>query len=676
MRAIPRRGASNRTCGLIATAMLAYACACALAGPARAGTVEVGCGQLQEKMDAVAGLANHGKGETIVLNGLCEAANLKKTSGLTIPGGADFTLEGKPGTTSGLDGEGVKGSMLQSEPGHEVGSLTLANLVFEHADVTTPVASALTLIASQLTLSGDTFSGDTDTEGQGGAVDVEISPDNCVPAGSTALAITDSAFRDDKLVATSESGEGGALWVQQNCPAANSVLQGDVFEGNTLEGGASSLRDTGGAVWMVTNASEAVSALRQSADVFASNRIVASGGKANYGGGGEWLEGISLTSVDDRYSGNSIPGATGAGRWSWGAGLGLLNSGCNPKTATESTLENAVVAGNSIAAGEAADLGGAGIYVGCAESENTPNHLKLQDSTVTENTVASGGVAGIDGGPSDQLVLQNSIVADDLGGSETGGFAGTGGSLSASHSDVCAPGSTTTALPGEGNICANPLLADDGKPESFDVHETSASPTIDAGSNALVPEGLGSDFYGDPRIAAATLNDSCGDGGPFPGPAVVDIGADEAPTGTRVTIPACAPGPCAPVSSFALPGVAQRPNGVEALSFTNLAAGKLSILATFRVMKTVVEHVHGHTRKVKKLVTIVYGRAGRTTTSPGDVTIALKPTKQALALLRARKRLRVLLTITFTAAGATPTTHTKTILVRYVKPAPKPHRHG
>jgi hypothetical protein len=620
----------------------AFGCAATLASSASASTFEVGCGELQNEMETVAGLANHGKGEVIVLNGLCDAENLGKTSGVTIPAGADFTLEGKPGTTSGFGGEGVKSSMLQSEPGHEVGSLTIANLVFEHANVTTPVAAALTLIASQLTLTGDTFSEDTDTEGQGGAVDIEISPDNCPSAGSTALAITDSTFREDKLVSTSERGEGGALWVQQDCPAANSVLQGDVFEGNTLEGSASSLRDMGGAVWMVTNASEAVSALRQSADVFASNRILATGGKGNYGGGGEWLEGISLTSVGDRYSGNSIPGTTGAGQWSWGAGLSLLNSVCNPKTATKSTLENAVVAGNSIGAGDAADLGGAGIYVGCAVSEGTPNELELQDSTVTENTTPAGGVAGIDGGPSDQMTLENSIVAGDVGGSETSGFTGAGGSLTASYSDVCGG---TSPLGGPGNICANPLLADNGNPSSADVHETASSPTIDAGSNALVPSGLSTDAFGDPRILAG--HQGCNG----EGPKVVDMGAYEFPP-SLAPIPACAPGAVKPVPGLTQfvsikvtsKGVALKlsckgtsgqvcSGGAEITTAETLAGKGKKVVA----VSTEVHHGKVPDKVPVKIAEAAFSFAGGTST-----TVQLKLNKTGLALLKRFKAMPAL----------------------------------
>jgi hypothetical protein len=50
-----------------------------------------------------------------------------------------------------------------------------------------------------------------------------------------------------------------------------------------------------------------------------------------------------------------------------------------------------------------------------------------------------------------------------------------------------------------------------------DVHATASSPTIDAGSNALVPSGVTMDFFGQPRISVGKFGDA----------AIVDIGAAE-----------------------------------------------------------------------------------------------------------------------------------------------------
>ena len=70
---------------------------------------------------------------------------------------------------------------------------------------------------------------------------------------------------------------------------------------------------------------------------------------------------------------------------------------------------------------------------------------------------------------------------------------------------------------GTGNLCAPPALV-----SATDVHETASSPTIDKGSNALVPAGLTDDVFGATRILAGTTTCAA----PFPA-AIVDIGAAE-----------------------------------------------------------------------------------------------------------------------------------------------------
>ncbi len=80
----------------------------------------------------------------------------------------------------------------------------------------------------------------------------------------------------------------------------------------------------------------------------------------------------------------------------------------------------------------------------------------------------------------------------------------------------------------QGNICAEPSLA---SAETGEVKETSSSPTIDAGSNVLVPASLTTDVFGAARIQAGRAG--CGQS--FP--AVVDMGADEFAPG----VPSCPP---------------------------------------------------------------------------------------------------------------------------------------
>jgi hypothetical protein len=484
-------------------------------GVASAETFPANCSTLQAQITVASGGANHGEGQVVVLDGLCSV-------GVMIPTESNITIEGAAGTTSGFDGAGASGAFISSG---SVGAVTLADLTFENAKSTT--APAVKLFAQRAILRDDVFKEDTLEGGHGAGADIETS--SCVtPPSVPVVSVTGSSFTGEKLTQTGLGGGGGALYIGNGCIGSTTVLDGNSFEGDTLEGpstaelvgGALEFAGVGGGTFPVS----------QEHNVFDSNRILTSAGGGNRGGGGEWLQGASLTSVADRFSRNAIPGTTGA-QWSWGGGLGIINTSCNSKVVTESVLEDDVIAGNSIGAGSPADLGGAGMYVGCPPEPGYPNHLRLRDSTVTENTVAgTGGVAGIDGHSSDQLAIENSIVALNNNGPEIGGFNGEVGSLTSVFSDVCDEAGTAP-LPGEGNICANPLLADNGNPYSSDVHETAASPTIDAGSNALVPGGLTTDAFGTTRI----LPGRAGCTGSLP--AVVDIGAAEFQPG----VPSCPP---------------------------------------------------------------------------------------------------------------------------------------
>ena len=73
------------------------------------------------------------------------------------------------------------------------------------------------------------------------------------------------------------------------------------------------------------------------------------------------------------------------------------------------------------------------------------------------------------------------------------------------------------------------MLAGPG-PGSADVRETAASPTLERGSNGLVPAGLSTDAFGSPRVLGPIL---CG----VSPPAVVDVGAAE----YAYPVPLCPP---------------------------------------------------------------------------------------------------------------------------------------
>jgi hypothetical protein len=474
----------------------------ASAGAASAGAA-TGCAGLQVALDTA------GSGATVVLDGMC-------TGSYTLPAGATFTLEGAPGTTSGFDGTGATSPLLGNFASTEAGAMTLSYLTFEHANL--HEASALSILAARVTLSDDSFLENEEHGENAHAAFVQIS--SCPSAGGPpAITLTGSTFSRNKLVLGAGKGGGAGAWLEDACePSSQNVIDGNTVEGNTLEadGTAEGVQVAGAGLVFVGGKTQPAP-VSQSANVFDSNKLLAPAPDlGDYGGGGEWLEDASLLSVGDRFSRNNIAGTSSQSEaaWSWGAGLGISNLplACNEAALPESTLEDAAITGNTIGPGREGALGGGGMWVGCT-------HLRVLDSTVTLNSAPLG--AGIEGEPGDQLELANSIVAEDSGEGEIAGFNESGGSQTVSFSDVCFYAGSSEPLPGTGNICANPLLADNGNPISFDIHETSSSPTIDAGSNALVPNSLTTDFYDTSRILASHLECT---GTP---PAVVDMGADE-----------------------------------------------------------------------------------------------------------------------------------------------------
>jgi hypothetical protein len=241
-------------------------------------------------------------------------------------------------------------------------------------------------------------------------------------------------------------------------------------------------------------------------------------------GGGEGTQDVDVKSTDDTHVNNTIHTPDGEG-----GGLGSQNQGIN-------TLEarNLVAAANSTitetvevtAAQEQPDGEGGGVYWG--ESGNT---VSLLDSTVVSNQSAFG--SGVGGGCFDELHLHNSIVHGNTGANEqVGGFdssicafkqrdkqrAANPGTRDIRFTDLCDPGYAGN----NGNICADPQLVD---PANGNVRETGNSPTIDKGSNALVPGDLPNDWKGAARIQGAS----------------VDMGADEA---TPAAFPLPAPSGC------------------------------------------------------------------------------------------------------------------------------------
>jgi hypothetical protein len=470
-------------------------------------------------------LSNAEPGEVITLAALCTKNNSGNAKGVfKLPSNvADITIEGQSGTTAGFEGTGAEGSALEGAGN----GLVLRNLVVENYSL--KEKSAITLHPTEGALPKfevDRFLDDVDStsnaSAHGGALNISASNTTC--AYTAPLSIAGSEFDGDRIsdIAINElSDVGGAVSAEIRCTSASATpvdfatLTADKFTNDSIDT-AKGREVFGGALYLANRSSAGVLvAATQSGDVFEADTIASTTPTKVYGGGGEWATSIDLISGNDRFVKDSLPGPQGASASSEGAGLGVITSTCSEKVPTSATLDNVLVEANTIgAASEGGQSAGAGIYAACKSNEpNSHFHLALNDSTVSGNQ-APGGIAGIDGEDTDQLALSDSIVTGSTGQADVGGFrAISDGSLTSSFSDACAPG-TSNALPGNGNICAEPALTADGK-------ETAASPTIDAGSNALVPVGLTTDVFGDARILAGHA--ACG----VSFPAVVDMGADE-----------------------------------------------------------------------------------------------------------------------------------------------------
>jgi hypothetical protein len=495
---------------------------------------------------------------------------------------AAFTLEGSSGGGTVLEPTGPSKSIVQSSEGVQ---FTLSGLTFTGANGAPAIL--LTGPGEAVTLSGDTFTGNRYPGGYGAGVSIQL------PAASTATQptqILDDTFTGNQsggggglallgsspllvsastFTANSSSLGGGALVVSSRfsgdgavqitgstfggpsvedantsaavggageialLPTQSLTLSSNTFENNRIAGAKTATNEREGAgLFLGLTFEQTGYPVTQTNDVFAENAIEATQHEPTpllpEGGAGEWITGLSVLSTGDRFTGNRV--AVNDGEPPEGGALGAFASapvGATPAQPAAFTGRDDLFSANSTAAG---GWGGA-IYVGGPPQSCTGicpgSSLTLDDSTVVANSIdlSPGSEGGaIWGSPNDTLTLANTILYGNTPQPEIYGFASTPPTIA--YSDVCTETGGPT-ITGTGNICGDPKLNPDGS-------ETESSPTIDQGSNALVPAGLTTDIAGNPRI----LNSHQGCYGPPPAP-VVDIGAFEY-TGPG-PIPSCPP---------------------------------------------------------------------------------------------------------------------------------------
>jgi hypothetical protein len=371
-------------------------------------------------------------------------------------------------------------------------------------------------ISGPLRITHNSFIDDevTSTFGGGGGLDVETSDPKSAVAP---VQISGNTFTANRVI---DSG-GGAFVMAGGGQTV--TLEGNLFSANRVAGKEATVpREGGGLVLAIPPEGASFHAV-QAHNTFVGNIVEAtelSSDKLAAGGGGEWVYGVDVQSTADIFSDNEI--TVDEGEPPEGGGLGVLGTSMTaayPQLASFTGIDDLFLS-NSIAPG---GWGGA-IYTGFQNAGCQPvetctgsTTLVLDDSTVYANEVKAG--SGSQGGalwgsPNDSLTVANSIIFGNSPQPEVWGYATGAGAPSFKYSDVCAESGGPLVPTGEGNICANPQLNGGGE-------ETFSSPTIDAGSNALVPNGLTTDAFGDPRIFAG--HESCSQS--FP--AIVDMGADE-----------------------------------------------------------------------------------------------------------------------------------------------------
>ncbi len=464
-------------------------------------------------------------------------------TGVTFTGGSvvpavqvSSTVNGAEGVTITHDtftGNGQSGLEIDSGATAAASATVVSNDLFS-GNTTDAFGGGAELVgAARFVVAGDTFTGNSTVGSIHGGGGLDLEDGNGLTSPVTISGNTFGGMAAGAANSTPGLGAGALVSLDHG---QTLTLTGNSFIDNAITGaGVATAPRVGAGIAIVDDVTDTAFPVNQSGNVFSGNVIdetEASGSTGlAAGGAGEWAYGVNVTSTDDTFTNNRV--AVNDGAPPEGGALGVLGTNQTP-TPQPGTFAGAndVFMGNSTASrgwGGAIYVGGPPAYCasGCAGSS-----LTLADSTVAHNSVDAG--AGSEGGalwgsPNDGLTIHNSIVFSNSPQAEIFGFAAP----SFGFSDVCSE-SGGPAVTGSGNICADPQLDAGG-------HETQSSPTIDAGSNALVAPGLSTDAGGGPRILAG--HPGCGAAS-----AIVDMGAFEAPMGP---IPPCAPSisPVTPVVS-------------------------------------------------------------------------------------------------------------------------------
>jgi hypothetical protein len=577
-------------------------------------------------------------------NGASAVALPGNGSGVTILGNT-FTNDV---TSSGV-GAGVEISGTSAQP------TVVSENIFSHDSAGFGGGGLYFDTGAPITIDGNTFTADsqsTPTSGIGGGAlllaDFE--------ADTNPVSVTDNVFGgSSQAQGDTAAGSGGAAYVLLYGPTEKVLtLSGNTFENDRITGvkTASNPRDGGGLAIAIGYGGSTYDVV-QSENSFSGNVIdetqAAPSPLQPAGGAGEWVSGVSVQSTDDRFIANRVE--VNDGQPPEGGALGAIATAAALSVPAEPAMfvgRDDLFSGNSTAPG---GWGGA-IYVGGPAPDCTGpcpgSSVTLDDSTVVANSVDAG--AGSEGGaiwgsPNDSLAIANSIVFGNTPQPELFGFGSTAPGFS--FSDVCNEAGGP-AVVGTGVICTDPMLNADGT-------ETAASPTLDAGSNALIPTGLVTDLAGLPRVTAYRVTCS------GPGPAVVDMGAFEAAQGP---VPSCPPPnllTSAPTVGTTAAGASR--SATHAVTVVLTCVGTASQTCAGHAALSTLEHQLGSRivsvstagkRKRTKKVTV--GIASFALRGGQSVKLTVPLNAKGRALLRRFHKLPVSLLVTVTGADGDPAT--------------------
>lgn len=558
-----------------------------------------------------------------------------KLSGLTFTGagGGAISLQG-PGQAVSISGDTFTanstptgaGAAISIQTAHDAtttDTTVISDNFFE--DNAARGGGAIAVLSSPLPLeiAGNTFVGNS-SKLAGGAVELL----NEQFAGTDAVRINGNSFGDGTVAgANTTQGQGGAVYVEERA-SQPLTMAGNTFRDNAVTGSSTAIRARqGGAVFLTRADRQDAYPVTQTANVFTGNRVDETQThptpRLPAGGGAEWLSGIAVASSYERFSDNRV--AVNDGNAPLGGAVGLLTSLASPPAAAQPGgffgtedlfLDNSTAArgnGGAIDAGEPPKCPKT-----CAKSS-----VALNDSSVLGNTIDPGAAArgsAIAGSAPGHFTLQNSVVFGNAPQPELSGFGNAAPRIT--FTDACTESLGTRVPSNADNICADPRLDASG-------HETSTSPTLDLGSNALVPSGITADLAGNPRVISNRLGCS----GPLP--AIVDMGAFEY---TGHSPPPPCPAQILLVNAAPAPWTVKRGHvkiTLTCVSSNAFCAGTVS-LVTVKPFRGAVRH--GRKAKRRRLD---LGNGRFLLVNGATETVAVKLRPGALRLLAGRRTVKI-----------------------------------